>query len=194
MKTKKAVFLGVAILMMVSLMLPLGCTTDTDTETTTEFKTYSGFGFSFDYPRGYSITEMGLLESEATDSSGSISAAKGDNRLYQVAWMSMIENVWEIGGGLQFQIDNFFFGMEMTGEVRVDKGELVESVKAGHEMVYQFYSMTYNEIDKAYGIIGVFYCDRSEKCFILVTGHTDISAKQDVLEDYQRFLDSFVCH
>ncbi|MBA7694921.1 hypothetical protein ES703_103536 [subsurface metagenome] len=34
MKTKKVVFLEVALLMMVSLVLPLGCDTDTETETT----------------------------------------------------------------------------------------------------------------------------------------------------------------
>lgn len=34
MKTKGAVFLAVAILMVVSLMLPLGCATDTETEVT----------------------------------------------------------------------------------------------------------------------------------------------------------------
>ena len=49
MKGKRAMFLGVTLLLVVSLMLPFGCAKETDTVTPapTEFKTFSMYGFSF---------------------------------------------------------------------------------------------------------------------------------------------------
>jgi len=197
MKTKKAVFLGVALLMMASLMLPLGCAKKAEPEapTPTEFKTYSKYGFSFEYPKGYSIAEWGLLQSEATDNSGIVQALKGDYELYQVTWLGMVEDTWEVAGDLQTSLEDSFGGIEQTEVVAsLDKGELVETTKAGHQMLYQYYTVTYTEGGKGYGIVGVFYCNKSEKFFQLATIHSAISATQDILEDFQRYLDSFVCH
>jgi len=195
MKTKKAVSLGVTLLLMTLLTLPLGCTKETVAPTLTDFKTFSKYGFSFDYPRGYSITEMGMLESEATNASGTVQAWKGDYEVYQAAWLAMVESMWEVSGDLQTTLEDTFVGMEEAEEVaRLDKGELVETTKAGHGMVYQYYTVTYTEGSKGYGIAAIFYCDRSERFFQLITVHTAISAKQDIAEDFQYFLESFICH
>ena len=51
-----------------------------------------------------------------------------------------------------------------------------------------------NEGDKLYGIGGAFYCDKSQKVFQLLTMNSTISAKRDVLDGFQNYLDSFVCH
>lgn len=197
MKTGKAVFLGAVVLMIVSLMLPLGCTSEaeTDSPASAEFKTYSKYGFSFEYPRSYSISEYGLLESEASDNTGMVQAARGDEDLYQVAWISMIESTWEIGGDMQMMLEDGFWGIEHAeGVVGLDRGELAETTHAGHPMLYQFFSITATEIGKVYGIQAIFYCDRSERVFQLFTMHTNISSDQGILEDFQCFADSLVCH
>jgi len=197
MKTKKAIFLGVTLLVMASLMLPVGCAEEAaaPTPTSTEFKTFSKYGFSFEYPRGYSISEMGLLESVATDSSGIVQALRGDYEVYQVAWMGIVEDTWEFTGDLQTTLEDAFWGMEQAEmTASLDRGELVETTKVGHQMLYQYYTLTYTTDVEGYGIQGVFYCNKSERFFQLTTIHNAISAKQDILEDFQRFLDSLVCH
>lgn len=169
--------------------------TETEILTTTEFKTFSKYGFSFEYPRGCSIAEYGVLQSEANDVSGIVQATKGLYDAYQVVWVAASQSLWEASGDLQQSIEDGFSGMEETeGIAHLDKGKLVEITKAGHETLYQYYIVTSTEGDKSCGVAGVFYCDKSEKVFSLMTAHPAISSEQDILEDFQRYLDSFVCH
>jgi len=197
MKTKKAIFLGVALLLMISFMFPVGCTEEAVTPASTEFKTYSKYGFSFEYPKTFSVTEMGLLENEAKESSGivQVGVENDEIQMFQIAWMKMMPSVWELDDDLQGSLEDSFAGMETTeGISSFEIGELVESTKAGHQMIYQYYTMTSTEGDKVYGIVSVFYCDKSQNFLQLMTISNTISSKQDVLEDFQNYLDSFVCH
>lgn len=191
MKTKKAIFLGVMLVLMVSLMLPLGCAKEAETPTPTEFKTYSKYGFSFEYPKKFPVTEIGLLENEANDNSGIVQVALENEelKLFQVSYIKTV--MWDIEGSLA----GGFQGMEgAQGIASVETGELVETTKAGHRMLYQYYTVTSTEGDKIYGILASFYCDKSQKAFVPMTMNNTISAKQDVLEDFMNYLDSFVCH
>ncbi len=96
-------------------------------------------------------------------------------------------------GDLQPMLNATFEGMKGEGVESVDSGELVETTKAGHEMVYQYYNMTSVGI-KVYGIVAIFHCAESQRCYQIVTANTTSSAKQDVLEDFMNYLNSFVCH
>jgi len=198
MKTKKIIFLGVAIVLMFSFIFPVGCAEEAVTPTTpTELKTYSKYGLSFEYPKRFTVTEMGMLENEATDASGlvQVGVENDEVQIFQTAWVKMIQSTWEISGDLQGVLKDSFAGMEGTeGIASVNRGELIESTKAGHQMLYQYYNMTSTEGDTAYGIASVFYCDKSQKVFQLLTINDTISAEQEVLEDFQNYLDSFVCH
>ena len=197
MKTKKTMFLGVTFLLAVSLILPLACAEGVPTPTPAEFKTFSKYGFSFEYPKKFSVTEMGLFENEATDNSGivQVGVANDEVELFQTTWLQMIPSTWEIGGDLGTTIEDSFAGAESSeGVASLDRGELIDTTKAGHQLLYQYFTVTSTEGDKIYGIAGAFYCDRSQKVFHLMTMNTTISAKPDVLEDFQNYLDSFVCH
>ena len=187
---KKLIMTGIIVFVSTALILMSGCG---EQETTRQgYKTYSKYGFSFEYPRGYSITEMGGFESEATDASGMVQAFKGDYEGYQVVWLAMIESMWELGGDLQTLLEDSFVGIEYTA--RVDRGELVETTKVGHPILYQYYTLTYTDGSHSFGVVASFYCDRIERVFLLITMHSVIWQKQDILEDFQRYLDSFVCH
>lgn len=185
---------------MVSFILPLGCVEDGVTPT--QFETYSKYGFSFQYPKTFPVTEMGILENEANDTSGLVivGVENEDIEYFQVGWIKMMPDMMEIGpggleGNLNDMLEDGFAALESTeGIAGVEKGELVEAHKAGHLMFYQYYTATSTEGDKAYGIATCFYCDNSLKLFSLQTINNAISAKKDVLEDFQNYLDSFVCH
>jgi len=158
-------------------------------------KDYSNYGFGFDYPDGFSVTEMGMLDSEANDNSGIVQVGieNDEIQMCQVMWFNVTLSTWKMMGDLQTMLNASFEGMKVEGVESVDIGELVETTKAGHEMVYQYYNMTPVGI-KAYGIVAIFHCDESQRCYQIMTINTTISAKEDVLKDFMNYLNSFVCH
>ena len=193
MKTKKAMFLGVIVtlILTVSLILPLGCDGEEGT------KTYSKYGFSFEYPATFSVTEMGLLESEANDNSGMVQVGveNGEIEIFQVTWGVTVIEPDELEDRLVGGLEGGFEAFETEeGVESVERGELVESTQAGHLMFYQCYVATFTVEGKVYGVINCFYCDENSKFFSLMTMDSTISTTPDALEDFQSYLDSFVCH
>ena len=87
MKTKKAILLVVIPLLIASFMLATGCAQEVTTST--GFRAYSKYGFSFEYPKTYSVTEMGMLQSEADEASGAVQAALGYEEMLQVIWLGI---------------------------------------------------------------------------------------------------------
>ena len=188
---KKLIMIGIVILVSTALIAVSGCAKQ---EATREgYKTYSKYGFSFEYPKSFLLFEQGLLESQANDTSGVVVAGVENEEVKQVAvsWGKAQERVVDLEAG----IEGGFQGMESDEEVAsVEQGELVETTKAGHRMLYQYYSVTETEGDKLFGISGVWYCDKDQKIYSLATANNTISSKKDVLRDYQSYLDYFVCH
>lgn len=177
-------------LVSIALMVVSSCGKKREIETPTEFKTFSKYGFSFKYPKAFSVTEIGLFENEANNRSGMVRIEVENEEIecFQVSWIKTVQYSLEEGleGGLR--------GMKVEGIASIERGERVEATKAGHRTLYQYYTATSTEGDKIYGIVGVLYCDKSQKAFGLITINNTISTKQDVLEDFQNYLDSFVCH
>ena len=202
MGRKERIIVGVIIAIILPILLTTKPWERTPTPSPTQFETYSKYGFSFEYPKNFSVTEMGVLESEANDTSGLVLAGveNGEIEYFQVAWVKMMPAVIELGpgglaGNLKASLEDGFAAMEATeGIASVEEGELVETTKAGHLMFYQYYSATFTEGHRAYGISSGFYCDETLKLFGLITMNDTISANEDVLEDFQNYLDSFVCH
>lgn len=187
---EKLIMIGTLVLVSTALIAVSGCAKQ---EATREgYKTYSKYGFSFEYPQSFLLFEQGLLESQANDTSGAVAAGVENEEVKQVAvsWGKAQEQVV----GLEAGIEGGFQGMKVEGVVSVEPGELVETTKAGHRMLYQYYSVTNTEGDKVFGISGVWYCDKDQKVYALLTLNSTISSKKDVLRDYQSYLDYFVCH
>lgn len=149
------------------------------------FNKYSKYGLSFEYPKGMSISEQGMLESTATSSSGIVlgELSNYEDELITVGWLTIVSPP-----DLEVSMSAGFEGMEAEG-VDVDKGQLVTSTKAGHTMKYQYFTAT-AEGETFYGIFGVWYCGTSDRFYELILMYSE----QDVLSTFQQYLDSFVCH
>lgn len=191
---KKLIMIGIVVLVSTALIAVSGCAVQ---ETTREgYKTYSKYGFSFEYPQSFLAFEQGLLESQANDTSGVVAASVENEELKAVGvmWFKVQESLVD-QVTLEAGMEGGFQGMA-GGEdvVSVEPGELVETTKAGHRMLYQYYALTTTEGDKTFGIYGSWYCDKDQKIYILSTENNTISSKKDVLRDYQSYLDYFVCH
>lgn len=166
-------------------------TTITLTETIPAgYEVYSKYGFSFQYPRDMTIMELGALQTTANDQSGIVVGELTNDRYeaVYVAWVTAAVAAGEYD--LESAIERFFEVMEQTVEwTDLERGELIETTKADHRMMYQHFSVTM--IGKpTYGIIGVWYCDTSERVFQLNLYYSE----EDTLPTYQKYLDSFICH
>lgn len=188
---KKLIMIGTLVLVSTALIAVSGCAKQ---EVTREgYKTYSNYGFSFEYPQSFLLFEQGLLEAQANDTSGVVAAGVENEEVKQVAvsWGKAQERVVDLEAGIE---GGFQEMTSVEGVVSVEQGELVETTKAGHRMLYQYYSVTETRGDKLFGISGIWYCDKDQKLYCIVTANNTISSKEDVLRDYQSYLDYFVCH
>ena len=188
---KKLIMIGTLLLVGTALIAVIGCG---EQETTREgYKTYSKYGFSFEYPQSFLAFEQGLLESQANDTSGMVSAIVENKefKVVSVSWLKTQESLVNLEAGIEG-------GFEATEAdetlINLERGELVETTKEEHEILYQYYTTTYSDGGKVFGIMGVWYCDKSQILFGLVTMNNTISSKEDVLAEYLDYLDNFVCH
>ena len=102
--------------------------------------------------------------------------------------------MWEGTTDLQIGLDDSFAGMEGEGIDIIQRSELLLVTKEGHQILYKDYVATDIEGDKFYGVIAVFYCDESQKVFQLITASYTSGSKQGALAEFDRFLNSFICH
>lgn len=194
MTIKKLIMIGIVVLVSTALIAVSGCAKQ---EATREgYKTYSNYGFSFEYPKSFLLFEQGVLESKANDTSGMVAAGVENEELKGVGviWFKVQESLVDqvtLEAGMEGGFQGLAGGEDV---VSVERGELVETTKAGHRMLYQYYALTTTEGDKTFGIYGSWYCDKDQKVYILSTENSTISSKKDVLRDFQSYLDCFVCH
>jgi hypothetical protein len=146
---------------------------------------YSKFGFSFEYPENMYITER----TGSTESWGQVVVSRllEDNKFEQVSvgWMITEKPSLEV---LKAVLENSYSAMEAGGATDIVRGTMVETTKAGHQMIYQDYSETH--IIRLNGVGGIWYCDDKNRLYALDVTSTE----SDILSIYQRYLDSFVCH
>ncbi len=208
MAIKRISMMGALVLGCFALVAMAGCggtaqTAEvTDTFSTTETRIFSEYDFSLKYPKSLSVWQEGLLSDEANENSGIVQVApeEGEFPLFAVSWVKTWQ--WGLEGGLEAGFEGI---QTWKGIENVEKGELVETTKVGrpilyevgHPMLYQYYtSTTENEGESVYGIVGAFYCNKTQRIFAIVTmnNNATIDSKQEALDNFENYLDSFVCH
>lgn len=151
--------------------------------------TFSGYNLSFKYPSDMNITELGLLKEKPTNESGLILGEINKEDLYHYLGISWIKTVhFDVGGAIAGSLAS----MEDQG-VEVSKKEKGELTHMGHEITYQIYECYAKAAkgpDHLYGVIGVWYCNQTERGFVINLMYDG----QDVLPLFKEYLDHFVCH
>jgi len=207
MTMKKMSIMAILILVSIAPLAMIGCGGETQTSASDEpagpeMNTFSKYGFSFEYPQDYLVWQDGLLEDDANANSGMVQVApeEGGFPLYAVSWVKTWQ--WGLEGGLEAG----FAGIEnWEGIESVQKGELVETMKLGHQMLYetghhmlyQYYAATTKtQGETIYGIVAALYCENAQKAFGLVTMQKSTAevSSQEALDNFRDFLDYFACH
>ena len=143
-----------------------------------------------------------LLDEEANENSGLVQATpeEGNYPLFAVSWI----RTWQ--WGLEGSLEAGFVGIEnWAGIVNITKGNVVETTKTGHRMLYQeghsmlyqyYTATTETQGEIVYGVVGAFYCPDTQRTFSLVTMQksTTGSSAQEALAYFEGYVDAFVCH
>jgi hypothetical protein len=154
-------------------------------------ETYSNHGFSFEYPKGFPVTEQGLLQSEADDLSGMVMVSDGseDVKYFTVSWIETA--FYSLEGSLECSLAGI---LSKENVASCDSGELVETSHAGHRVVYRYYAATSVDGEEVRGVMGTFFCDKCHRAYGLSTVTSDLSSKDYVIQGFRDYLGSFVCH
>ena len=152
-----------------------------------EDERYAKYGLSFDYPNGMIIVERGLAGKEtASEASGEVLG------LFEV-FPEVIGVTWDAADSapdLKAALDNFHAGE--TAEVT--RGEIIRSQKDDHEILYQYLNVT-QEGPPLTGVIGSWYCEEANRIYrFYYLNALETATLQDLLTEFWRYLDSFVCH
>ncbi len=150
-------------------------------------KTYSNFGFSFKYPKGMYLSESGMFDARANDDSGMI-LGELEDQIFEVCWMKMA-GIAPTHSMSEIAIENAFSGMETVEGTTIDRGKKGETTVNGHKIIYQQFSASFEDVS-FYGVVGVWYCNESEKQFVLLP----MSEESDAFSLFKDYLSSFVCH
>jgi hypothetical protein len=173
-----------------------------DTASAAELRSFSEYDFSFQCPKAFLIWEDGLLDDEPSTDSGLVQAAPEDGKLplIAVSWI----RTWEYG--LEGGLEAGFEGVENWGTIQtVSKGQIVETTKTGHRMLYQsghhmlyqyYTATTETQGQVACGIVGAFYCPDTQRAITVVTmGDCPAGASTEAaLAEFESLLARFVCH
>lgn len=142
---------------------------------------YSLYGFSFEYPNDMITSLAGVMESTATQNSGTFSASRDNGEAYSVTWVhSMIE--LDIEGAIEG-------GASAVSEFTTARSGIKTIQHQGHTVSYDALTLEDNTGSFTM-IIGVFYCPENDKLFNI----NYIDQTQNTEQLWQEFLASFVCH
>jgi hypothetical protein len=154
---------------------------------------YSKYGFSLDHPPGVTLMEAGLGgQGVASDASGMVQF-----KYYGGSPLEIVGTIWSTAEGasnLESVLDEVFVSVESEGNEVISRGPLEVSVKDNHEMIYQRFDLT-ERGQLLTGVMGSWYCDQANRVYIFYyVTIPEFSIQQDLPKEFQRHLDSFVCH
>lgn len=146
---------------------------------------YSRYGFSFKYPKGMVLSELGVLEATATDSSGAV-VGELEDQVMAVSWVKTLQY------DLESAVEDGLTGTEGTeGVSNFVRGDRGESAVKGHIFIYRFFTATIGG-EKTKGIVSAWYCDDSTRLYS--TSVISLEAGPEVFPLFEAYLDSFYCH
>ena len=153
---------------------------------------YAKYGFSLEVPGVMAATELGKsLQGPASEASGMVQFHYGSSPYESIGvqWDTV-----ERSPDLKAVLDDFAAVVENLGTEINKVDQPVSATKDDHELIYQRFEV--NERGYTYpGVIGAWYCDDAERVYLLYFATIPELAKQaDPLTEFQRYLDSFVCH
>jgi hypothetical protein len=204
---KRTGLLALVILTGIALISVAGCgsraqePSDTSGPAAANSQSLTKYGFSFECPDSYLVWTDGLLDEQASQSSGIIQIAPelGDFPLYAVSWVRTWK--WGLEGGLEAGFEGI---ANWEGISNIQKGQLYEGTKKGHRMLYQvghrmlsqyYTASTAIQGEMVYGVVASFYCDDTERTFSLVTMNKSAApSQQQAIADFEAFLNAFACH
>jgi len=184
---------------------------------------FSDYGLSFLYPDDLNLWQVPINDDGSVDldgskiiseqsgnvgwNSGNVDFDRGDREGYYqesaVIWVTK-----ETEPESEEILDLFYTMVEVTNRVRNRTVEMVKGSTAsfthkGHQATYQFFNSTklnlgVTEPMTNYGIVGGFYCDRTERAvaiyYLDIFDTEPVYNMKEILNSFRLYIDSIECH
>lgn len=173
-----------------------------------EYGTYSNYGFSVEHLRSMDIFERGFYDSEPSDNSGYIlgeyvteTFGEYNTATFVVIWkkVSTPPTLEDLGSELEQFLDEppyaSRYGIRPSSPFQKE-GISYEKDVMGHKLICRRYTYPSRQRTKRnFGVVGLWYCDMNERVYVLATMDSYLNTSSSrLLQVFERYLDSFVCH
>ncbi len=184
----------VAMLLTAVFISAISCGGKTEN---TQLQTYSGHDFSFKYPKTFGVVADKVDENGAVFVSVSgIDLTTSENEYFVVSYTPGYLD--SNASDLNQYLDECVKGVEAAGitDKTYQWSPAMETTHAGHRVVYKLYTVTsnINASVSLNGVLSTFFCDRSNRTFIISTVNSTTHDRIETSGDFMTYLDSFVCH
>jgi CubicO group peptidase (beta-lactamase class C family) len=151
---------------------------------------YSKHGIAFEYPYGMLVEEMAFPGEEAiSDSSGHVQFS------FDYPFLEIVSVLWKTVDPtpeLEAILAGFYATVEADGVEINEKGTIVRSMKDEYELAYQQFNLTEQGL-QVRGVVGTWYSSELNRVYIFWHAiMAELVTQEDMLEKYQRHLESFV--
>jgi len=149
------------------------------------YNTYSNYGFSFQYPKTWTITERGLLDSTADSNSGLVLAQSTTSQsdLVLVGWTHSVNSI-DPSTVLSGAINGFQRGSGGTDLVVGQQG--TATTTAGYSVIYQPFSITISGTH-VNAVWSAWYSTHGQRLYQLSV----VTSGQDAVSPFNTYLSSF---
>jgi hypothetical protein len=172
-----------------------------------ELKTYSNHDFSFKYPKTFRVTNETVVNGNFLVAVSRIELVTSEFQSFMV----VCGQGRPYGETLDWNQCQYYLDSAKQGDTQ-ENGEYLwsstfETTKSGHRVIYKCYTETHTWSDVVgtttytgtvtdYGVTAIFFCDKSNRTFVLSTFCSDnvIHSWIEASEDFMIYLDSFICH
>jgi hypothetical protein len=191
-------FMLVAMFLMAALISAINCGGKTEN---TQLQTYSGHGFSFKYSKTFRVTNETIANGNFLVAVSRIDLVTSEFQSFMVVY----GQGRPYGETLDWNQCQYYLDSAKQGNTKEYEEEYLwspvfETTHSGHSVMYKCYTETlYGEYGTSvvdHGVTAIFFCDKSDRTFVLHTFNSDnvIHNWVEAWEDFTIYLDSFECH
>lgn len=166
----------------------------------TKYEMYSNYGLSIEYPEGRSITANVVADESSGVVTNSPTASQLETELDKIAYLEMFHLSWETmseAPDLGAALESFFETWEgAVGEGKFDRFIVLGGNRvSGYPVRARGYSIQSDDLQMGLWL-GVWYCERQKRLYklqLVRSGDALGWALTEGMEEYERYLRSFVC-
>jgi len=163
----------------------------TDLPAGTLTRSYDRYGFSLVYPVEFSVQEAPIPGRDSlSDASGmtQFSLSFYPTEILNITWDTVSANI-----DIRQYVEDLRLSVSQQTGIHYDTGPFSEAAQGDHPMLLQSFQSAAQDYSFS-GITGAWYCDESERVYVVNYATSAEMPETDLMETFQGQLGAIVCH